>query len=143
MGDYIKTVILTVLSVSVISYLFPKNTFGKFANIIASIIVTTVLLIPAAKLGFGDKFKVDTLPTDTLTNSENAYVKEEFEEQLAEKLEQELYKKTNNEFSVEITASFKEESVSIEEVGIFPYTAEYVEICASYLGIEEERIVQK
>lgn len=142
MSEYIKTVIITVLSVSVISCLFPKNSFGKFANIIASIIVMAVLLMPVAKLG-GGNFNFDTLPEDLPTNSENIYLKSEFEQELAHKLKQELYEKTGKEFSVEIKASVTQESVSIEKAKIFPYTTEYAEICASYLGIEEDRVVQK
>ena len=141
MSEYIKTVIITVLSVSVISCLFPKNSFGKFANIIASIIVMAVLLMPVAKLG--GNFSFDTLPEDLPVNSENIYLKSELEKELAHKLKQELYEKTGKEFSVEIKASVTQESVSIERVKIFPYTAEYAGICASYLGIEEDRVVQK
>lgn len=143
MSEYIKTVIITVLSVSVISYLFPKNSFGKFANIIASVIVMTVLLLPALKLGRKESLNLDKLPVQELAQSENDYIKAEFETELSQKLRQELKNKTGKEFFVNITVVVDEETVSIEKTAIFPYTKEYAGIAASYLGIEEDRVVQK
>ncbi len=143
MSEYLKTVIATVLSVGVLSALLPKNSFAKYVNIIASIVVMTVLLSPVLKLSRGIDTDFDTLDTQKLTLLESSYVAEEFESELALKLREELEKKTGREFSVEITAEVSEENVVIEKAAIFPYTKDYAGICASYLGIGEDKVVQK
>ena len=140
MSEYIKTIILTVLAVSVVSYLLPKNSFGKFGNVIASIIVVTVILMPVKS---SEKMFSKKLDTEKLSKLENTYLESQFEEDLDKKLCQELKEKTGKEFSSDVEVSIVGEEISIDRISIFPYTKEYAEIASSYLGTEEDKIFQK
>lgn len=140
MSEYIKTIILTVLAVSVVSYLLPKNSFGKFGNVISSIIVVTVILMPVKS---GEKMYLKEIDTEELSKFENTYLESQFEEDLGKKLCQELKEKTGKEFSSDVEVSIVGEEISIVRISIFPYTNEYAKIAASYLGTEEDKIFQK
>lgn len=140
MSEYIKTIILTVLAVSVASCLLPKNSFGKFGNVIASIIVVTVLLMPVKS---GVKISLKELDIKELSELENTYLKSRLEEDLEKRLCDELKEKTNREFSASVSVSIEGEEIFVEKVAIFPYSKEYAAIASSYLGTEEDKIFQK
>ena len=140
MGEYLKSVVSAVLAIGLLSVIFPKNSFGKYINLLTSIIVMAILLIPLFNMG--DRLDVD-FGASELEFSKNSYIMEEFEKELAKNIENELNIKTNLDFSVCVHAEKKEEVINVYEIEIFPFSKEYAKIVSDYLGIDEERITQK
>lgn len=140
MGEYLKTIVSVVLAIGLLSIIFPKNSFGKYINLLTSIIVMAILIVPL----FNSHNEIDMdFSASELEYSQNTYIMEEFEKELAKNIEYELNEKTNRDFSVNVHAEKKEEIINVYEIEIFPYSEEYAKIVAEYLGIDEERITQK
>lgn len=140
MSEYLKTVVSVVIAVSLLSTILPQNSFGKYGNLLTSIIVMAVLCAPF--MDTRNNIELDFLPTQ-LEFSKNSYIMQEFEKELAKKIEGELENTTNLDFSVTVRAEKNEDIIEIKEIEISPFSNEYAAIVSEYLGIGEERITQK
>lgn len=140
MSEYIKTIVSVVIAVSLLSTILPQNSFGKYGNLLTSIIIMAVLCSPF--LNTRNNIKSDFLPTQ-LEFNKNSYIMQEFEKELAKKIEDELKSKTNLDFSATVRAEKNEDIIEIKEIEISPFSDEYVHIVSEYTGIGEERITQK
>lgn len=140
MSEYLKTVVSVVIAVSLLSTILPQNSFGKYGNLLTSIIVMAVLCAPF--INTRNNIELDFLPTQ-LEFSKNSYIMQEFEKELAKKIEGELENTTNLDFSVTVRAEKNEDIIEIKEIEISPFSNEYAAIVSEYLGIGEERITQK
>ena len=142
MAEYLKTVVSAVLAVGIISVILPKDSFGKYVNLLAGILVMSVIISPVLNIGDGEiKFK--NLDIETLNFDVNSYIMEEYEKELAENVKDMLKEKTNIDFSVLVHADKKDDIIEIKEVKISPFTTEYVSVVSGYLGVDERRITQK
>ncbi len=135
MSDYLKTVVIAVVAVSVITSLIPKDGFSKYINLLASIIVMAVVVTPV----FEFTPKMAELNPEELQLQHSDYVADEFEKKLAEKIKSELYTKTGKNFTVEVEATTDE----IKSVRILPYNSEYARIVEEFIGVGEDRVVLK
>lgn len=135
MTEYLKTVVTAVVAVSVITTLLPKDGFSKYVNLLASILVMTVVIAPIFKISP----EIAELDTESLQIEKTDYISEEFEKNLAEKIKSELRAKTNTEVTVEVDATYEE----IRSVKIFPYSQEYAEITAQFTGVGEDKVIEK
>lgn len=142
MSEYIKTIVTAVLAVGMISVLFPKGSFGKYVSMLSGIIVMAVVAFPLLNIDAND-IDFDILNTENLEIKTNSYIMEEFEKELARKIQDELKSKTNIEFSAVVFAEKKDNIITINKVEISPYSEEYVRIVSQYTGIEEGRILKK
>lgn len=140
MSEYLKTVVSVVIAVSLLSTILPQNSFGKYGNLLTSIIVMAVLCAPF--MDTRNNIELDFLPTQ-LEFSKNSYIMQEFEKELAKKIEGELENTTSLDFSVTVRAEKNEDIIEIKEIEISPFSNEYAAIVSEYLGIGEERITQK
>ena len=143
MGNYLKVVIAMVLAVSLISVIFPKNSFGKYADMLSSIIIMTILASPLLNIGDKTGINFEILELENLEFNKNSYIMGELEKELADRVSVMLKEKTGKNFSVSVKAENQNETIYIEEVEISPFSTEYVYFVAEYLGIEEGKIVQK
>ncbi len=134
MTQYLKTVITAVVSVSVLTTLLPKDGFSKYVNILASILVMTVVIAPVFKLSP----ELRQLDTEELKIVKTDYVSAEFEKNLEEKIKTEMKSKTNIEFTVEVDATTEE----IKSIKIFPYSQEYAKALAQFTGVGEDKVIK-
>lgn len=135
MTEYLKTVVTAVVAVSVITTLLPKDGFSKYVNLLASILVMTVVITPI----FKTSPEITELDTESLQLEEIDYISAEFRKNLAEKIKSELHSKTNTEFIVEVDATTEE----IKSVKISPYSQEYAKIAAQFTGVGEDKVIKK
>lgn len=142
MGEYLKTIVSAVLAVGVISALLPNDSFSKYANLLAGIIVMAVVVSPIISVR-DKKIEFNQIDIENLELNTNSYIMEEYEKELARNVENMLKEKTNIDFSVTVRANKAEDIIEIEEIEISPYTSEYLALVCDYLGIEEGRITQK
>lgn len=140
MSEYLKTVVSVVIAVSLLSVILPQNSFGKYGNLLTSIIVMTVLCAPF--MNTRNNIELDFLPTQ-LEFNKNSYIMQEFEKELAKKIEGELEGKTSLDFSVTVRAEKNEDIIEIKEIEISPFSNEYARIVSEYTNVGEERITQK
>lgn len=138
MSEYLKTVITSVFAISTLSVFFPKDSFGKYANLLSGIIVMSILLIPVLNT---DDVILQELPgMEEIEVNENRYLMDEFEKELSKRVERKLKDTTGRQFSVTAYASYDGETVEIEGVEIEPFSKEYAAVVSDYLAIEEEKI---
>ena len=140
MSEYVKTVVSVVIAVSLLSVILPQNSFGKYGNLLTSIIVMAVLCAPFVNTR--NNIELDFLPTQ-LEFSKNSYIMQEFEKELAKKIESELEGKTSLDFSVMVRAEKNEDIIEINEIEISPFSNEYARIVSEYTNVGEDRITQK
>lgn len=136
MTQYLKTVVTAVVAVSVITNLLPKDGFSKYVNLLASILVITVVITPMFK------WSPDITNTDIITmntESPDYYVETEFQKNLAKKIRQELQDKTGKEFIVEVDATTDE----IKTVKISPYNDAYAHIVTEFLSVGKDKVIEK
>lgn len=136
MTQYLKTVVTAVVAVSVITTLLPKDGFSKYVNLLASILVMTVVISPVFK------WSPEITNTDIITldmESAEYYVETEFQINLAEKIKQELQDKTGKEFLVEVDATIDE----IKTVKISPYNDVYARIVMEFLSVGKDQVIEK
>lgn len=136
MTQYLKTVVTTVVAVSVITTLLPKDGFSKYVNLLASILVMTIIISPVFK------WTPEITNTDIITldmESAEYYVETEFQKNLAEKIKQELKNKTGKEFIVEVDATTNE----IKTVKISPYNDVHASIVMEFLSVGKEQVIEK
>ncbi len=136
MTQYIKTVVTAVVAVSVITTLLPKDGFSKYVNMLASILVMTVVISPVFK------WSPEITSADIITldmESPEYYVETEFQKNLAKKIKQELRDKTGKEFIVEVDATTEE----IKTVRISPYNDVYARIVTEFLSVGKDKVIEK
>jgi len=142
MVSYIKTVIGAVLAVGAINSIFTNNPFGKYINFLSSVIVMTVLISPI--LNGGDEIKINTnIDTEILETKSTSYIMDEFENNLSQKIEEEMKRQTGSNFFVAVQAVEKENTVEIKEIEISPYSEEYAKAVSEYTGIKEGSVTEK
>lgn len=132
MSDYITTVVKAVISVGIITSLFSENSLSKYINLISRIVVMAVVILPVADLSF----EPAELSYTELDIQKNAYLKDEFEKNLAEKIKEKIKLETNQEIEVHVEATTEDE-VKIEKISIKPYKEEYTKIIKEYLNTGE------
>ena len=136
MTQYLKTVVTAVVAVSVITTLLPKDGFSKYVNLLASILVMTIIISPVFK------WTPEITNADVITmNLESAdyYLETEFQKNLAKKIRQELQDKTGKEFIVEVDATTDE----IKTVKISPYNDAYAHIVTEFLSVGKDKVIEK
>lgn len=142
MSQYFKTVVSVVLAVSAMSFLFPKDSFGKYANLLSGLVVMAVILMPVIdmdeKIVTLENIEVRKLETDS-----NRYLMDEFEKELSQRICSKLKEETGIDFSVVVYAEEDGGTVEIQEVEINPYKETYARMVSDYLGIEEDKITSK
>ena len=143
MSEYLKTVVIAVVAVSVISVLFSKDSFGKYADLLAGIVVMTVVVAPIFNIGKEMETNFDSIDIKQIEPVATSYLMDEFEKELAAKTCEEIKKRTNTEVLVTVYARQTEDTVAINEVEISPYSGECVQIVCEFLGIEEEKVTKK
>lgn len=141
MSQYLKTVITSVLAISTLSVFLPKDSFGKYANLLSGIIVMSILLIPV--LNTDDEIFLEVPRIEEMETYENRYLMDEFEKELSQRIEKNLCDTTGIQFSVTVYAASDGETLEINEVEMTPFSEEYAAMVAEYLAIEEEKITQK
>lgn len=141
MSGYLKTVIAVVMFVSLVGAILPKENAGKYVTFVSGLIVTAVLISPAFKILDGFSFSADSLSTKELKLSEVNYIMEEFEKNLAEKIQKQL----NDDTSVIVYAETDKngEITGVEKVEIYPYSETSAQKIASLLQIDKNRVVEK
>ena len=135
MTQYLKEVVTSVVVVSVITTILPKDGFSKYVSLIASLLVMAIVITPV----FNISSEIIEPDIETLQIENADYVSLEFEKNLADKIKTELSSKTNKEFLVEVDATYEE----IMSIRIFPYNQEYSKILAEYAGIGEYKVKEK
>lgn len=135
MTQYLKEVVTSVVVVSVITTILPKDGFSKYVSLIASLLVMAIVITPV----FNISSEIIEPDIETLQIENADYVSLEFKKNLAEKIKTELSSKTNKEFLVEVDATYEE----IMSIRIFPYNQEYSKIVAEYAGIGEDKVKEK
>ncbi|MBO5734326.1 MAG: hypothetical protein J6R66_05510 [Clostridia bacterium] len=143
MSEYLKTVVIAVVAVSVISVLFSKDSFGKYADLLAGIVVMTVVVAPIFNIGKEMETNFDSIDIKQIEPIATSYLMDEFEKELATKVRGEIKRRTNTEVLVTVYARQTEDTVEINQVEISPYSGEYVQIICEFLGIEEEKVTKK
>ena len=142
MSEYLKTIVITALVVGMVSTLLPKDSFGKYVNLLAGIIVITVVISPILNVRNKD-IDFSRIDIKELELSTNSYIMEEYEKELARKVENLVKEKENIEISVLVRADKKDDIIEIKEIEIAPFTSDYALIISDYLGIDRGRITQK
>ena len=142
MGEYLKTVVSSVLAVGLISALLPESSFSKYVNILSGVIVMAVIVSPVIN-SQNQAYRLAEIDVKTLELNTKSYIMEEYEKELAQNIKSMLKDKTNTEFSVTVYADKKEDTIEIEGIEISPYTSEGNRLICDYLGIDEGRITQK
>lgn len=142
MGEYLKTIVSSVLAVGLISAILPAGGFSKYVNLLSGIIVMAVIVSPIIN-SQNKGYSFDEIDLKTLEINTNSYIMEEYEKELALNIKSMLKDKTNTEFSVTVYADKNEEIVEIKRIEISPYTSECSALICNYLGIDEGRITQK
>jgi len=135
MSQYLKTVVLAVMSVSALSVFFPEDSFGKYVNLLSGIIVMSVVLTPVLRADY-DSPLIELPQVDELDISSDEYVMDEFENQLSKRIENKLESEFDKDFFVTVRAQKDEETVAIKEVEIAPFGENYAHIISEYLGME-------
>lgn len=136
MTQYLKTVVTAVVAVSVITTLLPKDGFSKYVNLLASILVMTVVISPVFK------WTPEITNADVITmniESPDYYLETEFQKNLAEKIKHELKNRTGKEFIVEVDATTDE----IKTVKISPYNDAYAHIVTEFLSVGKDKVIEK
>ena len=142
MGEYLKTIVSSVLAVGTISALLPRNEFSKYVNLLSGIIVMTVIVSPI--ISVGDKnIEFDRLDIEKLEFNTNSYIMEEYEKELSQNIKSMLKEKTDIDFSVAVIADKNDDIIEIKEIQIAPYSSQYAVLISEFLGIDEGRISQK
>ena len=142
MGQYLKTVVSAVLAVGIISVLLPRDSFSKYVNLLAGIIVMAVIISPIMSMR-DKKIEFGHIDVEELEFNTNSYIMEEYEKELAQNIKEMLKTKTNINFSVSVRAEKNDDTIEIKEIEISPYKPEYTALIRDYLGISEGRITQK
>ncbi len=142
MNEYLKTVVSAVFAVGIISAIFPKDSFGKYINILASVLVLAVILSPVLNISKND-IDFDRIDTKKLELDVNTYIMEEYEKELAQNIRERLKEETNLDFSVVVYADKEEDVINIDKIELSPYTSKASHIVSEYLGIPERSIVEK
>lgn len=142
MSEYLKTIVITALVVGMVSTLLPKDSFGKYVNLLAGIIVIAVVISPILDMQNKD-IDFSRIDVYELELSTSSYIMEEYEKELAKKISDFIKEKKNTELSVLVRADKKDNIIEIKEIEIAPYNADYAFLISDYLGIDEGRITQK
>ncbi len=142
MSEYLKTAVAAVLSVGLISALFPKDAISKYVGILSGIIVMAILVSPILHIGKKD-IELQRLDVKTLELNTSSYIMDAFEKELAENITKKLKSETGIDFSVIVYADKKDETIEIKQIEIAPYSKKYAMVISEYLGIAEGRIVEK
>lgn len=142
MGEYLKTIVSSVLAVGLISALLPENGFSKYVNILSGIIVMAVIVSPITN-SQSKVYRFDEIDVKNLELNTNSYIMEEYEKELSQNIKIMLKDKTNMEFSVTVYAEKNEDIIEIEKIEISPYTSECSRLISDFFGIDEGRITQR
>lgn len=140
MSGYFKTVIAAVMFVSLVGAVLPKENAGKYVAFVSGLIVTAILISPVFKILDSVNFSLNDVNTKELKLGEVNYIMEEFEKNLAEKVEQEL----NDETKVTVYAKTDKngEITGIEKVEIYPYSESAAQKVSELLDIEKNMVVE-
>ncbi len=141
MSGYLKTVIAVVMFVSLISAILPKENAGKYVTFVSGLIVTAVLISPVFKIFESTNFLFSDINTKELKLGEVNYIMEEFEKNLAEKIQNEL--NSDTEVTVYAKTDKNGEITGIDKVEIYPYSENDAEKISELLSIEKNRVVEK
>ena len=132
MSEYIKSIVSAVIAVGLITTLFSKNSFSKYINLLSSIIVMAVLILPVVRVSFEPmEFSADEVKIE-----KNRYLQDEFEKVLQERIKEELKRKTGKDFEVLVSAEVTDDA-KIQQIKLSPYSEEYAKIVREYLGFDE------
>lgn len=142
MGEYLKTIVSSVLAVGIISALLPRNEFSKYVNLLSGIIVMTLIVSPIISTG-NKNMEFDRLDIEKLEFDTNSYIMEEYEKKLSQNIKNMLKEKTDIDFSVTVIADKNDNVIEINEIQIAPYSSQYALLISDFLGINEGRISQK
>ncbi|MBQ3181157.1 MAG: stage III sporulation protein AF, partial [Clostridia bacterium] len=119
MGQYLKTVVSAVLAVGIISVLLPRDSFSKYVNLLAGIIVMAVIISPIMSMR-DKKIEFGHIDVEELEFNTNSYIMEEYEKELAQNIKEMLKTKTNINFSVSVRAEKNDDTIEIKEIEISP-----------------------
>lgn len=142
MGEYLKTIVSSVLAVGLISAILPAGGFSKYVNLLSGIIVMAVIVSPIIDLQERG-YRLDEIDIKNLELNTNSYIMEEYEKELALNIKSMLKDRTNTDFSVTVYADKSSDVIEIKMIEISPYTSECSKLICDYLGIDEGRITQK
>lgn len=140
-----KMMIAAVICVSLICGILPKEGAGKYAGFAAGLVVVAVIISSFCKLSDEQKLPLADLSIETLTFRGETYLTEEFEKTLAERIAEKLKTETGFTFDVAVLAEVKQDANAIHttSVEIAPYSAQYARLVADYIGIAQDRVVEK
>ena len=145
MGEYLKTIIALVLCVSLITSLVPKDSIRKMSGFSIGLLMICAILLPILKPSYNFNIKFSKPDFQELTIEGENFVLNEFENALSLKLTEHLKRNTGKDFSARVYAQCDESGniSGVSFVEIFPYTKEYGAMCANYLGITQDKVVEK
>lgn len=141
MSGYLKTVIAVVMFVSLMNGILPKENAGKYVSFVSGIIITIVLLSPVFNIFKDESFSLSGIETEILNTEGMNYLMEEFEKNLAQRIESELHEKTK--VTVYSETDENGEITGIERVEISPYTENSANEISSLLNIDKSKVEEK
>lgn len=141
MGEYLKTIVSSVVAVSILSAILPKDGFFKYTNLLSGLIVMAIIISPVLKSN--DDFLKTDFDVERIEIETNTYLMEEYEKELSENIKNMLKEKTNINFKVLVFAEKTNDTIEIKEIKISPYATSYSDAVAEYLGIDSRRITEK
>ena len=145
MADYLKMVIAAVICVSLVCGVLPKEGAGKYAGFAAGLIVIAIVVSPLFKLSGDWNLHLSDIQTEELAVKGEAYLMDEFEKTLAERIAEKLKTETGFTFDVTVWGETDKDGnvAGITSVEIAPYSAQYAKTAADYIGIAQDRVVEK
>lgn len=141
---YIKTIIVAVFCISVFSSVLPKDKLGKYAKFIAGILLISVIITPFAHKINDFSFQLPAYPVEELQMNSKQYIKNEFETTLSVRIVDMLKKETGKSFQVKVDSMLDADGTisGIKKVWISPYSINYAEMVAEYVGITISEVAE-
>lgn len=145
MTEYLKTVIATVVCVSLICGILPKEGAEKYVGFAVSIIVAVIVVTPFFDFLDKNQFSLSDINAEELAVNGAAYLKGEFESVIAEQISEKLKDETGLPFDVAVRVKINEDNsfTEITSVAIAPYSEQYAKAVADYMEIEQNAVVEK
>ncbi len=145
MADYLKTVIAAVICVSLICGVLPKEGAGKYAGFAAGLIVIAIVVSPLFRFSGDFSLRLSDVQTKELEIKGESYLMDEFEKTLSARIAEKLEKETGVSFRVTVGGETDENGnvAGVKFVELSPYSAQYAKLAADYIGISQDKVVEK
>lgn len=145
MMEYFKMMIAAVICISLVCGILPKEGAGKYAGFAAGLIIVFIIISPVFKLtSQHDDLHLSELETEELNVEGGSYIMDAFENTLALRIQEKLESETDIRFDVAVTGKADAEGnvIGVELVEIEPFSAQYAQITADYVGIGIDEVVE-